>query len=499
MSEFDRFAGQYFRDNRFLGGGGARRTALNPATLVPVGAVADTLPAEIDAVIAGANAAQQGWAALAPKERAARLHRVADSIEREQRRYAELTTLEMGKPYPEALGEIANVGPAFRYMAEMARDDGGHVAGSVQSTSFQYSVWEPCGVSVHITPCNYPLVLLAWTLAASLAAGNACIVKPAEVATLTTLQFMEHFRILPPGLVNCVCGGAAAGQQLVESPDTHVVAFTGSVAAGLAVNVACAARMKPCIIEAGGSDALIVCASADPDFAAAAATTAAFHLSGQICTSAERLYVHADVHDAFVERLVARARALRVGNGMQRSEIGPLATEAARARVMRFVDAVVAAGARLECGGGVPPGLETGWFHAPTVLSGMRDDMPGTEEEIFGPVAPVYRVMSFAEAIARANKTRFGLGASIITNDMDEALNGAAALQTGMVWINNPMVDNDALPFGGRKLSGLGRELGRLGLNAFRHPKMIVLDPKPTLYDWWYPYPDSVFHPDADT
>jgi len=376
----------------------------------------------------------------------------------------------------------------------MARDEAGKVAGTTQAGSFQYSRYEPYGVSVHIMPFNFPILLMCWTLAASLAAGNACIVKPAEATSLCTLKFMEHFRELAPGLVSCVTGGAETAQALIASGGTHAVAFTGSVAAGRKVAVACAERMKPAVIEAGGSDPMIISEHAPLEVAIPGAVTAAFHLSGQICTSAERFYVHEKVHDAFVEGFAVAARRLRIGPGLGKSEIGPLVSATARDKVMRLVDEAVAAGATAVCGGRVPPGFNTGWFYEPTILTGVTPGMQILQEEVFGPVAAVSKVRSFDEALDLANASDFGLGASVFTTSLEEAMQAAETLEAGMVWVNNPLIDNDALPFGGWKLSGLGRELGRQGLDAFRQSKMVVIDAKPAVQGWWYPYPDDWFY-----
>ncbi|RWF45012.1 MAG: aldehyde dehydrogenase family protein, partial [Mesorhizobium sp.] len=269
--------------------------------------------------------------------------------------------------------------------------------------------------------------------------------------------------------------------------------FTGSVAAGKAVAVACAERMKPCVIEAGGSDPLIISQHAPLDVAAAGSVTAAFHLTGQVCTSAERFFVVDSVHDRFVELFAEKTRALRIGNGMDRTEIGPLVSEAARAKVMRLVDDAICNGATAITGGRIPPEHNTGWFYEPTILTGVTPDMAIVREECFGPVAAICRVRDFDEAIRLANDSPFGLGASVFTTDLAEAHEAAERLEAGMVWVNNPLIDNDALPFGGWKASGLGRELGRQGLDAFRRSKMVIIDHRPAIQDWWYPYPDSWF------
>lgn len=470
--------------------------ALDPANQQLVGVFSEANASEIQAVLDAVNLAQKGWKKVDAKSRAKLLHGVANAIEAaDLRRCSELMTCEMGKPYPEAMGELANCASVFRYYAEMARDDGGKVAGTTQIGSFQYARYEPLGVSLHIMPFNFPILLMCWTVAASLACGNGCIIKPAPTTTLCTLEFMRCFSGLPAGLVACLPGGVTVAQTLLASSQTHAVAFTGSVKAARLVAIAAAEQMKPAVIEAGGSDPMIISAHAPIKIAAAGAATAAFHLSGQVCTSAERFYVIDSVHDAFVAALVERANALRVGHGLSHSEIGPLVSEAARAKVMRLVEDARVKGANIVAGGHIPAGLEAGWFYAPTVITGVTASMDIFHEECFGPVAAICRVADFEEALTKANASPFGLGASIFTTSLDETMEAAERLEAGMVWVNNPMIDNDALPFGGWKASGMGRELSRQGMDAFRRSKMVIIDHQPALQEWWYPYPDTWFHP----
>lgn len=490
MPAFDPNLGQIFVGNDYIVARGAPLTEVkNPADLSFVGRIAQCAPASLDDVLEKAKAAQKAWAALDGKSRATALHRLADRMEQAVTGdAAELMTREMGKPFTESTGELMNVAPIFRYFAELAREDGGFVAAPTSPGSLQYARWYPYGVTGHIVPYNFPIILMAFTVAASLAAGNAVVIKPAPATSLSTLAFMDHFKALPAGLVACVTGGIDTAQALINDPRIGAIAFTGSVEAGRDVAAACARHLKPCVIEAGGSDPMIVMDSTDPEIAAAAAVTGAFHLSGQICTSTERIFVHEKVHDAFVNAMVTKTKALRIGNGLKNVEIGPLVSEAARAKVMRLVDQAVAQGAKIACGGRVPADHNTGWFYEPTILTGVMPDMDLMRAEMFGPVAPIIRVRDFEEAISLANQSKFGLGAAIFTAKLDEAMAAIDRLEAGMVWVNNVLGDNDALPFGGWKLSGLGRALSRLGLQAFRQSKMVMLDPKAELQSWWYPY-----------
>ncbi|MCL6708507.1 aldehyde dehydrogenase family protein [Pseudomonas sp. R2.Fl] len=495
MKQFEPSQPVYFSGSAYRPATGKTIDVIDPATLAKVGVFAETTAGEIEAVLTTVTAAQKSWAKLDAKSRATLLHRVANRIEATDMRFcAEIMSREMGKPYPEAIGEVANCAGAFRYFAEMARDDGGKVAGTTQTGSFQYARYEPLGVSVHIMPFNFPILLMCWTVAASLASGNGCVIKPALATTLSTLIFMDVFADLPEGLVACLPGGVDVAQHLIHSPKTHAVAFTGSVAAGKAVAMAAAGEMKPAVIEAGGSDPMIVTANAPLDVAAAGAVTAAFHMSGQVCTSAERFFVVDAVHDAFIEKFVAETKRLRVGNGLTKAEIGPLVSKAARDKVIRLVEDAKARGATVVIGGRIPESEPVGWFYEPTILTGCTPDMAIMREECFGPVAAVRRVKDFDEAIETANDSEFGLGASVFTTSLEEALEAAERLEAGMVWINNPLIDNDALPFGGWKKSGIGRELSRLGLDTFRRSKMVIIDHKPERQGWWYPYPDDWFY-----
>lgn len=484
----------YFVTPHFHFAAAPGQPVLDPATLTQVGTRAVVTEAEIAETLDAVQAAQHRWKTVDAKSRAAILHMLANRIETaDLTDCAILMSREMGKPYPEAIGELANCAPIFRYYAEMARDEAGKIAGTTQAGSLQFAKYEPLGVSVHIMPFNFPVLLMCWTVAASLAAGNGCIVKPAEATTLSTLEFMKVFDALPDALVACLPGGAAVGQALVESPKTHAVAFTGSVAAGQAVAAAAAARMKPAVIEAGGSDPMIITAHAPLDVAAAGAVTGAFHMTGQVCTSTERIYAVDAVHDAFVAAFKTETLRLRIGNGLAKSEIGPLVSKAARDKVEGLIADAVAKGAKVICGGRIPPAHQTGWFYEPTILTQCTPDMDILQQECFGPVVAIVRVPDFDAAIAGANATNFGLGASVFTTSLEEAHEAHDRLEAGMVWINNPMIDNDALPFGGWKNSGIGRELGRMGLDTFRRSKMVILDHKPERQEWWYPYPDDWF------
>jgi acyl-CoA reductase-like NAD-dependent aldehyde dehydrogenase len=364
-----------------------------------------------------------------------------------------------------------------------------------------YTLKLPLGVVVSIQPFNYPMTLLAWEGAAALASGNAVIAKPSEYTTITTLLFAEAFnRHLPPGLFQVLTGAGDAGRQLVEHPRTNMVAFTGSVPTGKAIAAKCGEMMKPTLIETSGNDPFIVMPSAPLDVVARGAAFSAYMNCGQICVSAERFFVHEAVHDEFVEKLAEHARAIRIGNGLDKVEMGPMVAEKERTRYEAVLARAQQQGAQLVHGGGRPPGLEDrGWFVEPTILAGCNPEMDIFNNESFGPVAPICKVDSFDQALEYANNSQYGLGACLYTRDMGESMRAAEELDGGMVWINAPLLDNDAGPFGGTKMSGMGRQLGPEGLETFRKTKFVWLDPNCGTQDfWWFPYADGEAYPESE-
>ena len=469
---------------------------LDPATGQPLGEIAECTPAEIDEVVALAVTAQRAWRKESALVRAEKLHEAAQAMRRLLPEVAELLTREMGKPYKESADEVRWSVTATDYYAEIGRHDIGHVVGPAVAGQMHYSVKEPMGVVVVVLPFNYPLVLLCWEAIAALAAGNAVIVKPSEYTSLTTLKFMEVFEVLPPGLVQCVTGGAAVGNQLVTHADTHMIAFTGSVLTGQAIARACAETFKPHLIEASGNDPFLVMPSAPLRTAARGAAFASFLNCGQVCTSAERIYVHTDIYDQFAELLVEEAAKLRVGNGLEAVDMGPMVSAKERDRYERILARAVEQGARVAHGGGRPDGLDDGFFLEPTVLVDVTPDMDVVNGEVFGPMAPLVRVESFEEAIRLANASPFGLGSNLYSTDLREVHAAVDQIEAGMVWVNAPLLDNDAGPFGGRKLSGTGRQLGAEGLDTFRHTKFVMIDPAAADEDfWWFPYGDDESFP----
>src|SRR3984957_6020882 len=464
----------------------------DPATEERIGQIAEATPEDIDQAVAAANSAQRGWRNVNHHRRAELLHEVSRQVMAARPLVAEMLTREMGKPYKESFDEVAWSASAIDYYAEIARHENGKVLGSAVDGQFHFTTKDPLGVVVIILPFNYPLCLLCWQAAAAIASGNAVIIKPSDLTTLTTLQFIAAFDALPAGLVQVISGGGAVGKRLVEHSDTHMVAFTGGIETGRLVAETCGPLSKRPFIETSGNDPFIVMPSAPVEIAARGAAFGAFLNCGQVCAAAERFYVHEQVYGEFMEKLVHYTLQIRVGNGLERVDMGPLASKRELARYLRILGEATARGATVLAGGGRPANLPKGWFVNPTVLGEVSPDAPIMNDETFGPVAPVSVVGSFDEALTLANRSRYALGATVYTANLDESMRAVNELEAGMVWVNAPLLDNDAGPFGGRKQSGMGRQLGAEGLDTFRHTKLSMIDHGARAHVfWWFPYADT--------
>jgi betaine-aldehyde dehydrogenase len=483
-------SGKNYIGGAYVASQGDRANIIDPATEEVIGQYPLSTDAEVELAIANANAAQKKWWALSSVDRANALHDVSRKMKLNAHRVGEVLTREMGKPYREAIWEGGAAASSIDYYAELARHDNGRVAGPAIAGQLQMTVKEPLGVVVSIVPFNFPVLLFVWQAAASLAAGNAIIVKPSDLTPFSLLILMEAFDHLPPGLVQVLCGGASVGKLLVSHRDTHAIAFTGSVPAAQSVAQAAALRFKPVLIEASGNDPFIVMPSAPVETAAKGAAFAAFLNCGQVCTSAERLYVHADIYDQFLAALKKEVLALRVGNGLECVDIGPMASKSERDRFEKMIARAVEQGAKIITGGKRPTHLKRGWYVEPTILE-VSHDMDIMHSESFGPVAPICKIHSLDEAIRCANDSEFGLGANIYTHNLAEAMRAVNEIESGIVWVNTPLNDNDTLPFGGRKMTGTGRELGGEGLEQFRRSKMVMIAPEALSDPEWFPYPDA--------
>ncbi|MGI5133799.1 aldehyde dehydrogenase family protein [Streptomyces sp. CA-106110] len=473
---------------RPVSGAGTSDLVINPATEETVASVGSASLEQVDGAVRAARDATDRWRRTPAAERADLLHGIANWLREHADKLAWQMSVEGGKPLVENTDEVGWAAACFDYYAELGRHERGRVLPPVEDRQLALVIKEPLGVVAAIVPWNYPLLLLAWKLAPALAAGNTVVAKPSPYTPLSTLMLAEAFTQLPPGVVNLIAGGAAVGEALVVHPGTDLVAFTGSTAAGLRIGELCARQVKRTHLELGGKDAFIVCEDADLSVAAAGAAWAAYLNAGQVCTSAERFYVADAVYDEFVDRMVAEAAAVRLGSPLAPgTDMGPVIAEVQRAAVERQLASARGAGARILVGGD-HGGFDRGWYLSPSVVVDVTDDMPLMRDETFGPVAPIARVSSLDEAIARANALPYGLGANVYTNRADYAYRCLDELKAGTVWINDPLTDNDAGPFGGMKASGNSRELGPEGLESFRETKHVHWSISAERKPWWYPY-----------
>jgi len=477
---------------KLVAGDGSELEVENPYSEDAVASLGTASPEQIDAAIAAASEAKRTWERITAGERCEMLHETASRLRTRTDELAELMTLEGGKPLVENRDEVGWTAAAFDYYAEIGRDSAGRVIPPIESSQLALVMKEPVGVVACIVPWNYPLLLLAWKLAPALAAGNPCVCKPSELTPLSTLALAPCFEHLPEGVVSFLAGAGDVGATLVADPRVDCVAFTGSVETGKRIASVCAERIARINLEMGGKDPFIVCSdvAGQLDIAARGGAWAAYLNAGQVCTSAERFYVMSDVYDDYVAAFVEQAAGLVIGDPMDPStDVGPMVSAGQRQKVVTQVEAAVDAGAELRVGGG-DAGRSTGHFFAPAVVTGAAAETALLSEETFGPVAPIVPVRDLDEAIELANSTRFGLGANVYTRDLRNVVRCMREIKAGTVWFNDPLTDNDAGPFGGFKQSGLGRELGREGLEAFQETKHVHIETEIAPKEWWYPYSD---------
>jgi betaine-aldehyde dehydrogenase len=460
---------------------------INPATEENIEEMPISSREEVDATVGRARAGILEWRGFAGLDRAELFHDLASNLRDHAEELAEIMTQEGGKPYIENHDEVGWTAACFDYYGEIARDSVGYLPAPIEPQQLALVVKEPVGVVACIVPWNFPLLLAAWKVAPALAAGNSVILKPSEETPLATRRMIELMDDLPDGVLQGVYGAGNVGDALIRHPGVDMVAFTGSQATGQKVAHVAADRLIRANLELGGKDPFIICDDVDIEIAAQGAVWAACLNAGQVCTSSERFYVMSEVADEFVEASRSFVESLNIGDPMDRStDIGPMINGPGREKVERHVGEALEKGAKLVAGG--ERYGERGFFYKPTVLTGVTPSMTVMRDETFGPVVPVVEVGSLDEAIEQANSVPYGLGANVYTQDFEKMLKCMRELKAGTVWINDPLTDNDAAPFGGQNGSGIGRELGREGLEAFQESKHVHIDPKVEKKEWWYPY-----------
>lgn len=463
-------------------GGGGRRAVTDPATGDQLDEVPEATAEDVDRAVGAASAAFAEWRATDATARAGHLRTLADLLEEHRTDLVSSLVAEQGKPVLEANGEVAHFLAGLRYYAEAATK----VRGSYQDLPSQFGrsyglvVRRPLGVVGAIIPWNFPLTLLANKVGPALAAGNTVVAKPAETTPLTTLRVAELSAEagLPAGVLNVVTGGPDAGRALVAHPDVRRIAFTGQTATGQQIMQTAGPALKHVSLELGGSDPTIVLADADISSAIKMIQIGRYWNCGQACLAPKRAFIHTGVYEAFVEQFVGRVERYEPGPGTAKPEkpklpIGPLHTRAQRDLLQAQLADAIERGAKVLTGGEALDG--PGNFFQPAVVVDVPADSRLATEEVFGPVLPVWRVDDLDEAITRANDTTYGLGSSIWTTDAVAIDRAMRELDAGVTWVNQLHYGYDEMPFGGTKMSGLGKEHGLEALDEYVDTKSVVV------------------------
>ena len=449
-----------------------------------VGVFADSGPEDVEKAVAAAREAFKRWKAVPAPKRGEILYRAAEIMVRRKEDFSRDMTREMGKVLAETRGDVQECIDMTYYMAGEGRRQFGQTTPSELANKFQMSVRMPVGVAGLITPWNFPMAIPSWKMMPALILGNTVVVKPATDTPLSVVNLINALQEagLPRGVVNMVTGGGTAvGAPLMNHDDVGIVSFTGSTGVGRIVSEACAPKFKHCHLEMGGKNIIMVMDDALLDLAVDGAVWGGFGTTGQRCTAASRVAVHEKVYKQFMDRFVARARALKVGNGLQDDvQMGPCVNESQRGTVEKYVGIAKGEGAKLMTGGNrLGAGdHERGFFHEPTIFGDCSPQMRIAQEEVFGPVVSVIPVKSLEEAIEVGNSVEYGLSASIYTQDINKAFTAMREMYTGIFYVNAPTIGAEThLPFGGTKNTGNGhREASVAALDVFSEWKSIYID-----------------------
>jgi betaine-aldehyde dehydrogenase len=477
------FHARHLIDGRWMDSAdGAVTERISPSHGVLVSRAAKGGVAETEAAISAARGAFDDgrWSRLSAKARAAVLLRVADLIEANVERLALLETLESGKPISQSRGECGGAADLWRYAAALARTSHGDSHNTLGEDMLAVVLKEPIGVVSIITPWNFPFWILSQKLPFALAAGCCCVVKPSEMTPSTTVILGELLAEagLPDGVVNIVLGeGRPVGALMAEHPAVDMVTFTGSTGVGRGIAAAASGTLKKVALELGGKNPQVIFPDADLESAADAVTFGVYFNVGQCCNSGSRIIVHEDIAEAFTARVVALSRKVAFGDPLDpATQVGAIVTPAHQAKIDSYVQAAKAEGATIALGGGplAVPGLP-GEFYQPTIIAGVTPDMAIARDEVFGPVLSVLTFRTLEEALALANDASYGLSAGVWSENVHTCIAFARGAQAGTVWTNTWMDGFPEVTFGGMKQSGLGREIGRYGMDEFLEVKSLVM------------------------
>jgi lactaldehyde dehydrogenase/glycolaldehyde dehydrogenase len=471
-----KLAGSMYVDGSWRDGSGAPIDVIDPATEDVVARVPSAGADDVEAALASSRRAQKAWAREGSVARGAYLRELADLIHANAGRLAELLSLEMGKPASEAAAELEFAEGLVRYSAEWDRRLEGEVLPGETGRETVHLLRAPLGVVAAICPWNFPLAVLCRKLAPALLTGNTVVAKPSEISPLSSLELVrliDENLDLPAGVFNLVCGAGETGAAMVRSPHTAMVSFTGHRDTGKRIMAEAAGDLTRVALELGGKAPAIVWRDADLDVAVPALVEARFTNAGQVCTSAERVFVHADLVEDFTDRYVAAAESLVLGGASAGAgvQMGPLSSAAQLEKVTAAVERAVGEGAQVLTGGGRPEGDGGGYFFSPTVLGGIRPEMDVMREETFGPVAPIIGVDALDEVLEYANDSRYGLSAYLFSRDYPTVMRAVEELEFGEIYINRTLGETVHAHHSGYKESGIGGEDGKWGLTRYTQIK----------------------------